>query len=106
MGRSFVVQSVCSAAPQGDNVVNYEALRVKPACVVVNRLAADVTRGVDPGGDPAVSVPLGGAPTDALTAGCDHVIPWPAGDCPRAVDFPYPPGCCDPPGVSGGVPPD
>src|SRR5690606_41856999 len=25
---------------------------------------------------------------------------------PRAAGFPYPPGCCDPPGFVGGVPPD
>src|SRR5690606_674045 len=94
-------------------MVNYEALRVKPVGVVVNRLAADVTRGFAPGDDPPVPIPPGSAPANPPTVGCGHVTPWPTGwrrtpgvrgDDSRAVSCPHPRVAVTPRGLLVGCP--
>src|SRR5690606_10465091 len=78
MGRGFVGESVCSAGGQGDFVINHETARVKPVCIVINLLAAHVTRRFAASDDPPVSIPPGGVPAGAPTVERAHSLaPWP-----------------------------
>src|SRR5690606_39338164 len=82
MGRGFVGESVCSAGGQGDFVINHETARVKPVCIVINLLAANVTRWFAASDDPPVSIPPGSAPAGAPTMECGHSMsPWPTDPC-------------------------
>src|SRR5690606_15176893 len=97
MGGGFVGESVCSAGGQGDFVIYNETARVKPVCIVINLLAANVTRWFAASDDPPVSIPPGSAPAGAPTVECGHLMsPWPTD--PRGLVAPgcpgwRPPGC-------------
>src|SRR5690606_18824378 len=117
MGRGFVGESVCSAGGQGDFVINHETARVKPVCIVVNLLAANVTRWLAASDDPPVSIPPGGVPAGAPTVECGHSMsPWPTYPCglvalrvsglsaPGLSITPTPPGGYDPRGFVGEMP--
>src|SRR5690606_2984258 len=82
MGRGFVGESVCSAGGQGDFVIYNETARVKPVCIVVNLLAANVTRWFAASDDPPMSIPPGGVPAGAPTVECGHSMsPRPTYPC-------------------------